>query len=335
MPLDSYFDPEGSGGAVGIARDGEDAFLDVIGFGDIDARSPITSRTSFDLASVTKVFTGTAAMLLGERGQLRISDPIAQYLPGIKQPSGHRPVLIQDLLWHISDIPDYLAAAAQDESFEFLPESVRKWACGRVPSAEPGQRDEYSNTNYFLLAEIISEVAGMSYADFLRTNLFEPFGLSDTFVLGHHREHTVRARGYQNVRIGIPGYQRSEFDLPVLGDGGVFSSIRDLLRWQELYYGGHVLKPATLAQALRPGTLDCGTTLGYGCGVMVEDLGDGRRWCGHDGAWSGAAAFLGRWVEDCLSVVVLSNDQHAQVARIAQRSLAAWRRRQSNKPQIA
>lgn len=128
---------------------------------------------------------------------------------------------------------------------------------------------------------------------------------------------------------GILSYQRSELDLPVFGDGGVFSSIRDLLRWQELYYGGHVLKPATLAQALQPGTLDRGTTVGYGCGVIVEDMGDGRRWCGHDGAWSGAASFLGRWVEDCLSVVVLSNDQHAQVTRIAQRSLAAWRRRQT------
>lgn len=335
MHLDSYFDPEGPGGAVGIARDGEDGFVDVIGFGDIDARSPITAETSFDLASVTKVFTGTAIMLLGERGQLRISDPIARYLPGMKSPSGHRPILIQDLLWHISDIPDYLAAAAQDESFDLLPKSVREWACGRVPFAEPGQRDVYSNTNYFLLAEIVSEVAGMSYADFLRTNLFEPFGLSNTFVLGHPPEHTLRARGYQNVGTGNPSYQRSELDLPIFGDGGVFSSIRDLLRWQELYFGGHVLKPATLAQALQPGTLDCGAKSAFGCGVMVEDLRDGRRWCGHDGAWSGAAAFLGRWLEECLSVVVLSNDERAPVTRIAQRSLAAWRRRQSNELQFA
>src|SRR5688500_5468517 len=123
MVLGSYFDACGPGAALGIARDGEAGLRACLGLADIGAGAPITPRTSFDLASVSKVFTGAAVMLLCERGRLRLDDPIARHLPGMGEPD-RRPVTIRDLLWHTSGLPDYLAVAAEDESLELVPEAV-------------------------------------------------------------------------------------------------------------------------------------------------------------------------------------------------------------------
>ncbi len=321
--LKGYFHQDGPGAALGIAWDGGESRQECHGLADIQANLPITARTAFDLASVTKVFTAAAVLLLEERGRLHTEDPVGRHLPGLTDPQ-RRPVTVRDLLWHTSGLPDYLTMDTEGDAIPLVPDTVREKAREWVRLASPGQSHEYSNTNYFLLAEVIAAASGDSYGEFVHRHLFETFGLLDTFVLGGPHRGALRARGYQNLGFGQPRFEISELDLSILGDGGLFSSIEDLLRWQELFYNGSILGQAALAKALSPGRLDDGTAFDYGCGLMVESLGDKGTWCGHTGGWFGAATYIGRFVEERLSVVVLANEQLAPVVRIAQQSLADW-----------
>src|SRR5262249_54068187 len=125
-----------------------------------------------------------------------------------------------------------------------------------------------------------------------------------------------------NVGYGEPRYRLAELTLPVVGDGGVFSSARDLVAWQEGLYGGGLLSGTALRQLLAPGRLDDRAEFEDGGGGTVGRLSGGGTWCGHPGGWSGAAALAGRYVEAGVSVVVLSNDQQAPVVRIAQSLVA-------------
>jgi CubicO group peptidase (beta-lactamase class C family) len=120
-------------------------------------------------------------------------------------------------------------------------------------------------------------------------------------------------------------YELSELDLPIVGDGGIFASLNDVMRWQELFFSGQIVSPAMTKYAATGGLLDNGESLGYGCGLMVEPVDKGEIWCGHTGGWHGTATILGRYMAEGLTVAVLSNDQLAPVARIAEYSARAWR----------
>jgi D-alanyl-D-alanine carboxypeptidase len=322
MPVDHFFPAGGPGAAAAIARGGAIAYLECVGLADVEADEPIGPGTAFDLASVTKTFTAAATLLLADRGRLNLNDPVGHHLPGFGPPAaGSRAVTVRDLLWHTSGLPDYLAAWPPDEWPHLTPGWVLDRARGWAAEARPGIRHEYSNTNYALLAEVVTAASGCSYAAFLRAAVLTPLGLADTFVLGEE-PRGQRARGYENVGYGEPRFEPAGLDLPVVGDGGVFSSVRDLVAWQEALYGGRLLGPAGLGAMLAPGRLDDGSEFDYGCGLTVERLSDGRTWCGHTGGWVGAAALAGRYVQDGVTVVVLSNDQHAPVVRIAQALVA-------------
>jgi CubicO group peptidase (beta-lactamase class C family) len=323
MPVEHFFPTAGPGAAAAIAYNGAIAHLECVGLADVQAGEPVGPGTTFDLASVTKTFTAAAVLLLADRGRLDLNDPVGRHLSGFGPPAaGSRAVTVRDLLWHTSGLPDYLAACPPDELPDLTPGWVLDRARGWAAEARPGTRHEYSNTNYALLAEVVAAAAGCPYAAFLRAAVFDPLGLADTVVLGE-APRGQRARGYVNVGYGEPRFEPAGLDLPVVGDGGVFSSVRELVAWQEALYGGRLLGPAGLGAMFAPGRLDDGSEFDYGCGVTVERLSDGRTWCGHTGGWAGASALAGRYVEDGVSVVVLSNDQHAPVVRIAQALVAS------------
>lgn len=323
--LPYYFPAGGAGAVVVVAHQAKIFHSEVCGLADIAFGKPLTTKTVFDLASASKTFTAAAIGLLYQRGLLKLDAPIASFFPEFDVQTGHRRPLVQDLIWHTSGLVDYLHLSPPSQYASLTPEHIRQQVAGYLPDFAPGVNDDYSNTNYFLLAEIVRIVSGTSYAGFLSAEMFVPLALHDSFVLGSIPTPPHRVRGYANRGYGETRYEIDELDIPIVGDGGVFSTAEDLLRWQHALFSGEIVDGATLRLMTAPGHLDNGARTNYGFGLIVERLSDCRTWCGHTGGWNGTSVLVGRFLEDEITVVVLSNDAHTPVVRIAQQAVSRLR----------
>jgi CubicO group peptidase (beta-lactamase class C family) len=321
--LPHYFSPVGPGAALAVAIDNGPPTIECCGLADVDRGVEITADTVFELASASKMFTATGIMLLVERGCLDLTASIREYLPQILDPEAGRQVTVRDLLWHTSGLTDYLElgmnAAADHVSNEYIFSQLPAWS----RRARAGEAFSYSNTNYVLLARIIQAASGLDFAEFTHANLFAPFDLNNTYVFTGGTDSKCIALGYSNPGYGLP--QTEPFDnvqLDTVGDGGVFSSLNDLIRWQQLFWGGELVSEQSVSLMKSPGALDTGECFDYGFGLQVEQCDGVQSWCGHGGSWTNSTTMVGRYEEEHTSVVVLSNEIAAPVERISQRALA-------------
>lgn len=322
-----YFSPVGPGAALAVAVEGGAPHVECCGLADIQQGIEITPDTIFDLASGSKVFTATGIMRLVEQGCLELAAPVGNYLPPIEKPKAHRPITIRDLLSHTSGLPDYLESGMNAAVDQISPEYVASQLPAWSRRARPGENHDYSNTNYFVLSKVIESVTGLEFAAFIRSNLLRPFGLRNTFVFGSAIDTTRIAKGYRNPGYGLPLVEPvDEFELKTLGDGGVLSSLSDLMRWQSLLWSGELISEQSLTLMQAPGQLDSGQPFEYGLGLQVERREGGRTWCGHGGSWTSGTTLVGRYMKERTSVIVLSNEIMAPVERISQRALELSRK---------
>lgn len=320
--LPHYFSPIGPGAALAVVAEGQASHIECHGLADLEAEIEITPDTVFDLASGSKMFTAIGILLLIERAYLELTAPVYEFLPQFEHPEEGRPITVRDLLWHTSGLPDYLESGMhtplEQMSSEFIGNQLHAW----TRRACPGQSHSYSNTNYVVLAKVIEGIAGCSYSAFIESHLIDPLGLRDTFVSGGRRENNRIAKGYRNLGYGLPLFRTSnEVALDTVGDGGVFSSLRDLIEWQSSLWKGQIVNDALLKLMQAPGRLDSGETFDYGLGLQVEHRGGGNVWCGHGGSWTNSTILIGRHLREKTSVIVLSNEFMAPVERISQIAL--------------
>ncbi len=318
MFLSNYFHPQGPGAALGIAVPGENSIVECVGVSDLRDKLPITLDTSFDLASASKIFTAAAVMLLAEESRLAINDPLKEYMPALRSNSHSRLITLQDLLWHTSGLPDYLESGRYTPESAVTPdwilEKLNDWSLG----AKPGMVHNYSNTNYFLLSQVIEVVAKESYQDFVRTRLFAPLGLENTFVGNENQKGKGIAKGYQDFGYGVAKIRPSEeFEIITLGDGGVFSSVNDLLEWTNALWMGEIVSAESLGLMQARGRLDSGEAFEYGFGLQLESAKNGETWCGHGGSWMDSTVMIGQYMPEACTVIVLSNEVMAPVERIS------------------
>ena len=150
---------------------------------------------------------------------------------------------VRDLLWHVSGLPDYLESGMYVAVDQVSPEYVNNLLPAWSREARPGEKHTYCNTNYFVLSRVIAAVSGLSFAEFIDSNLITPFGLRSTFVLGGESDAPQIANGYRNTGYGLPLVEPSnDFNLETVGDGGVLSSLNDLIRWQALLWNGEIVQ---------------------------------------------------------------------------------------------
>lgn len=262
-------------GSILVATNGVVFYRDAFGT-DPGTSLPNKPQTPSNLASVTKQFTAMAIMMLAERGQLRYDDPISKYLP-LPTNIGER-ITIRHLLTHTSGIPDVGDLGVDHPD---LKESdVIKAIVKQHPQlARPGDKYRYSNTGYNLLGMIVEKVAGMSMDVFLVRNIFEPLGMNDTRL--------VCRRGYAK------------------GDSGMFSTVDDLLKWDQALYTDRLIKQTALEEAFRPAAVREGmSTYGFGWNSATKD-GDTFVW--HTGNTDRYRAFIGRRLGEKILVVILTN----------------------------
>ncbi|WP_306028049.1 serine hydrolase [Stappia sp. MMSF_3263] len=322
--LDAWLDElerrEKFNGTILVARDGRTVLQRNIGAADTDGR-PIGDRTSFNLASVSKQMTAFAILLLEHEGKLSTGDLLTRHIPELHR---HGKVTINHLLEHTSGLPDYaldkaLARRLEATAMLLTPDGLIDWlaAYPRAPDFAPGEREDYVNSNYVLLAEIVARVSGLSFADFMRTRVFTPLGMRHSAVIDRREKEALlsdRAFGFRKrfLHAGRP----VRFDLTPLdglaGDGNIYASAGDLVIWDQALRQGTLLPAETYARAYRPVRLSNGEIVREK--VLGETLQPGLGWNVQDmpvvtayGRWQAFSNFYRRDLVQGTVLVVLSN----------------------------
>jgi CubicO group peptidase (beta-lactamase class C family) len=294
-------------GAVLVAREGKVVFSRAYGMANYELGVPNTTETKFRIGSMTKPFTATAVMLLQERGKLSLGDSICKYVSDC--PAAWQPITLRHLLSHTSGLArqekaaDYLKTAMLPMTVAQLVEGLKN----RPPDFKPGERFDYNNNGYVLLGHVIERTSGQSYELFMRENLFAPLGMNDTGYDRHEPVIKNRAAGY--VREGAALLNAAYIDQSQpFAAGALYSTVGDLLRWDQALSAERLLPHRTLEEMFTP----VAGPYGYGWFVTRQF---GRRLLWHGGGTPGFAADLLRFPDDRVTVIVLSNLESAPVLR--------------------
>jgi CubicO group peptidase (beta-lactamase class C family) len=278
------------------------------GYGMADASAGLGNApsTRFRLASVSKPLTAIVVMQLAAAGKIDLNASICTYLSGC--PAAWQPVMVRNLLNHSSGIANYtdFASFADVEQRPASVEQVIARFRDLPLGFTPGSGYQYCNSNYVLLGRMIEEVSGLPYADYMRERLFGPLGMGDSGYDSGDGAALNGTRGYASL--GVPAIPIDTSNL--FAAGSLYSSATDLYRLAQALDGGSLLAPEIAAQMYAP------LYYSYGYGWKIEQR-YGRRVIYHPGYMSGAATYLGRYPEDGLTVVVLSNLEVADVVGAA------------------
>jgi CubicO group peptidase (beta-lactamase class C family) len=294
------------GCAVGIYRDGRIVYERGYGSADLEHDVPITPDSVFYVGSLSKQFTAFAAALAMQQGRLTADDPIRKHLPEL--PGYADAITVRHLIHHTSGLRDYntllsIAGRRGDEAYD-NPTVLRMTARQKQLNFQPGAEYLYSNTGYTLLATIVGRATGTPFAEYAEQQIFGPLGMDAT----HYHVDAGRlvkgrayayARGANAWRLDTPSNERA-------GAGGVYTSVRDLLKWDNNFYDARVGGAALLRQAQTVGALDSGKPLGYAWGLQVGDY-RGMRIVEHSGSLGGYRAHLLRFPDQRFSTAVLCN----------------------------
>ncbi len=304
--------------ALVVIKDGGILKKAAYGMADLEHGVPIETDTAFRLASVSKQFTAMAIMMLEEQGQLGYDDPITRFLPALSRVGDG--ITIRHLLTHTAGLPDYYDVIVKISGVErpLTRHGLDVYSAWGEPLFEPGERYDYSNPGYELLALIVEKASGQTYAEFVERRIFAPLGMSGS-VIFDERAPTIekRAYGYSESRGG--GDYELDDDDPlnyIIGSGGIYSTVEDLYRWDQALYGEQLVSRETLAQAFTPNRLNSGEEHPYGFGWRISRH-LGRRRVSHSGGWVGFDTFIGRYVDDRFSVIVLSNRSDGDAGDLA------------------
>jgi CubicO group peptidase (beta-lactamase class C family) len=320
--VSEHVDDDGPGLALLIVSDGEPLIRKGYGRASLDGEV-ISARSVFDLASVSKHITATAVSLLIEDGAITAEDEVREHVSGLTIATRGRPILVRDLLWHVSGLPDYSGDAwdGTDEAFERLTnEGLVEWLNGQRMVSAPGKRYEYNNSGYALLARLVECVSGKRYSEFARERMFGPLGMEHTFALDSTRRRIERrVTGYKEDG---DDYVESLEPSVIQGDGNVFTCLDDLLRWERAMRDATLLSRESLEVMREPGTLDDGSEIdadgqGYGYGWSVDQDEDNPS-ISHSGAWAGTATYYVRYHDDEVTSVLLSNNEDLDVESLCE-----------------
>jgi CubicO group peptidase (beta-lactamase class C family) len=316
-PIFARWNASTPGCAVGVGVDGAPVLERAFGMADLERDVANTADTIFEAGSVSKQFTAAAVLLLARDGKLSLDDPVRKYIPEL--PDYHVPLTIRHMLTHTSGLRDWGEVAG-----------IAGWPRGRrvhthahvldIVSRQtalnftPGTDWSYSNTGYNLAAIIVSRVSGQSFADFSRDRIFTPLGMSHTSWRDDYaRIVKHRAIAYESSG---DGYREEMPFEDVYGNGGLLTTVGDLLRWNENFVSPKVGDRAFVAEEQTPGRFNDGRPHDYGLGLYVRTY-RGVREISHSGATAGYRAFLVRYPDQHVSVAVLCNSANANPTQYA------------------
>lgn len=300
------------GCAVGVARNGEWVHRAGYGLANLEYGIALTTRSVFRLASLSKPFTALSVLLLAEEGKLSLDDEVRLYVPEL--PPREPPVLIRHLLEHTSGYREYLdlmpLIGKGDESNYSAAEAIDMLARQKEHNFAAGEQQLISDTGYMLLSVIVERASGKSLREYADEKIFRPLGMEDTFYNDDHtRIVRNRAKGYAPNPEG--GFKTDETTADIVGDGGVFTTVEDLLLFDRNFAEPKVGSPQTLARMRDPRvTLPGGQVSRHGYGVLASEH-RGVPEIGHSGVFVGFRTLWLSYPTAGLTVILLCNRSDA------------------------
>ena len=298
------------GVSLAVCRDGKIVKTAGYGLANVEWDIPVTPETIFQTGSVGKQYTATAVMMLVEEGKLGLDDKIVKFIP--EAPATWNDVTVRNLLTHTSGIADYggeedtMGKGVINFRKDYTEEELVQ-AFAKMPKDFPaGQKWSYSNTGYVLLGVIIHRVTGEFYGDFLQERIFGPLGMTSTRIISEADIVPRRSSGYRLVK---GEWKNQEWVAPTLNttaDGALYTNVLDLAKWDAALYTTRLIKRSSLDAMWTPVKLTNGETYPYGFGWDLASK-DGRRAVSHDGAWQGFTMSITRYLDERLTVIVMTN----------------------------
>ncbi|MFN8343914.1 MAG: serine hydrolase [Spirosomataceae bacterium] len=292
-------------GVVLLAKEGKPLYKKAFGIVELTAREPLKTTSAFNLASVSKQFTGMMIMMLKEKGKLNYDDKVRRHLPDFPYPN----ITIRHLLNHTGGLPEYFDLATQyyNTLDTLTNEKVLSLLKNHRPQLAfaPNTKFAYCNTGYVLLAMIIEKASGMLIQDYFKQQIVKPLGLKDTYIynftLKQHPNNRVFGIKRENGKLLPNDLIRLD---GVSGDGNVYSSAEDLLTWEQALYTEKLVSTHTLKEAFRAVKLNNGTVSRYGFGWFLDESG---KKMSHTGGWVGFLNNLERDTDKKTTYIILSS----------------------------
>jgi CubicO group peptidase (beta-lactamase class C family) len=300
--LMSRYDGDVAGASLIVVKDGKAVVRRGFGYANLEEHTKAGPETNFRLASVSKQFTAACILLLKQDGKLRLEDPVRKWLPEL--PPSDRKISIRNLLTHTGGLIDYEDLIPPDRTTQIDDNDVlRMIASQHRLYFDPGSAHRYSNGGFVLLGLIAQRISGMDLADFMKKRIFEPLGMEHTLMYehGHGPEVTSRAYGYTE---NDGKWMRTDQSVTsaTRGDGGIYSSVDDLAKWDAALYTDKLLNADSRKLAFTPTDPIADPDVDYGFGWRLS--GD-TVW--HSGESIGFRNVIIRWPEQHLAVIILSN----------------------------
>jgi len=297
-------------GCVMVAKDGKPIYSAAFGYGNLTFKDTLTTQSSIQLASVSKTFTSTAILLLAEQGFLSLDDSVQKFFPDFP----YKGITVGLLLSHRTGLPDY---TYWDKTFlglgtnQYLTnQGLMNVLIAKKPAVrcKPDHMFIYCNTNYAILASIVEKVTGFTFREFMHDMFFAPLGMTNTYVFAPEEGGTCCTISYDSKG-------RLWKDCPadgVVGDKGIYSSVDDMLKWDNALRTGLLLKQETLEEAYKPRSLDRYSfakdkTRNYGYGWRMTKQPDKSYLIYHNGFWHGSNNVFARDLKDGFTIIVLGN----------------------------
>ncbi len=292
-------------GTVLVAKDGKIIYEKAYGLEDKETGKPITMNTRFNIGSMGKTFTAIAIMQFVEDGKLKLDDKLSEMLPEYKFANADK-ITLSQILSHSAGISNYMRHPDYPEKKnqytkidEFLSLAVDVPAVGL-----PGEKFEYSNTDFLILGKIIEKLSGKEYFQYIKEKIWNTAGMENTTKYPINTKAENKACGYDLLPTGDKTYT-GPMDLPALSDGGTFSSAYDLLKYANAIQGNVYLKEET-KKMMTTKRANFGPVLGYGYGFVIYS-DQGENVFGHGGDCPGFTSDLSIFGDKGYSVIVLSN----------------------------
>lgn len=309
-------------GNVLVAKSGNIIFQKAFGYRNYDTKEPLDNNSVFELQSITKQFTGLSILLLIEKGKLSLTDTLRKFFPELP----YKNVTIRALLTHTAGLPDDLDAMTQywnHKKVAYNKDLIHILASHKVPPRFlSGERVEYSNTAFELLASIIEKVSGLSYADFLQQNIFNPLGMrsSHVYTTTHAAKQDLPnfAYGYvysDSLKRYIMPALLPELDFVVFSDGisgagNISSTAGDLLKWDRALKNHKLLSKTMQDQMLSPQSVcDSASQVYWGYGAHKLGKNELGEYIIGGGGWPGYEHSTIRYIKEDLTIIILSNNE--------------------------
>lgn len=304
-------------GGILIAKNGVPVFEYYAGLEDRTLKDSVDANTPLQIASTSKPFTAAAVLQLVEQGKINLDDPVSKYFPGFP----YTDVNVRSLLNHRSGLPNYInymdpgtdkQKRWKRDSLATNADVINTLLTWNVPHAYRfNMRFNYCNTNYVLLASIVEKVTGIPFPQYMKSQFFDRYGMARTYI--RTASDTTSNISYQRNRY----IYAEDFSDGAYGDKNIYSTPRDLLKWDQAWYNGQVLSQQWIDSAFTPYSNERPSMHNYGLGWRLLDTKTGKRVVYHNGHWHGFNSGFARLTEEKATIIILSNNSNGAVYPIA------------------